>query len=71
MQLYEVYIDGNEYFCQLRFIMAIILELNLHCQLLTKIKNASTRFGFGTFSLEEAEMITCLLIRLKVPFECD
>lgn len=33
-------------------------------------KNASTRFGFGTFSLEEAEMIS-LLIRLKVPFECE
>lgn len=36
-----------------------------------KDKNASTRFGFGTFSLEKAEMITCLLIRLKVPFECE
>lgn len=71
MQMYEVYIDGNEYLSQVRFLMAVILELNVHCKLLTKIENDSARFGFGTFILEEAELLTSLLIGLKVPFECE
>ena len=68
--MHEVYIDGNEYRSQARFLMAVILEWNVHCKLLTKIKNASEN-GFGTFTLEEAELLTSLLIGLKVPFECE
>lgn len=53
--------------------MAIILGLNVHCKLLTKMKIAPARFGhgFGTFTLKEAKLFTSLLIKLKVPFECE
>lgn len=66
--MYEVYIKDQE---NLRFIFIVFLELNIKCKLLTKIHNDSIVFGFGTFSLEVAETITHLLIKLKVPFNCE
>lgn len=66
--MYEVYIKDQE---NLRFIFIVFLELNIKCKLLTKIHSDSIVFGFGTFSLEVAETITHLLIKLKVPFECE
>jgi hypothetical protein len=65
MHFYEVYIDGHEYLSQARFVMAVILELDLQCKLLTK--NACARFGFGTCNLEETKLIINLLISLEVP----
>jgi hypothetical protein len=66
--MFEVYINDQE---NLRFIFIVFLELNIKCKLLTKVNSGSIIFGFGTFSLEVAEKITHLLLKLKVPFECE
>ena len=65
--MFEIYFEG----AYLKIILVAILELDLHCKLLTKIKGSEIVFGFGTCTLDIAETITSLLILLRVPFECE